>query len=132
VAQIASGVPDVTLTCTSMPRWSDGNPMKVPWSGIAWCGSHTTATVTRPILPTLPLVGSKSVQPSLLRLPWLAPDITTAIVNGRKPPQLTAQTLMRLTSRLPAGWAEQQSSSAFAENKSSILRVPASNPFGFA
>jgi site-specific DNA recombinase len=34
---------------------------------------------------------------SLLRLPWLAPDITTAIINGRKPPQLTAQTLMRLT-----------------------------------
>jgi ParB/RepB/Spo0J family partition protein len=32
----------------------------------------------------------------------------TAIVNGRKPPQLTAQTLMRLTPRLPAGWAEQR------------------------
>jgi hypothetical protein len=30
---------------------------------------------------------------SLLRLPWLAPDITMAIINGRKPPQLTAQTL---------------------------------------
>jgi hypothetical protein len=44
VAQTASGVlVDVTLTCTSMPRWSDGNPMKVPWSGIAWCGSRTTA-----------------------------------------------------------------------------------------
>ena len=28
--------------------------------------------------------------------------------NGRKPPQLTAQTLMRLTPRLPAGWAEQR------------------------
>jgi hypothetical protein len=27
---------------------------------------------------------------SLLRLPWLAPDIATAIINGRKPPQLTA------------------------------------------
>ena len=39
---------------------------------------------------------------TLLRLPWLAPDITTAIVNGRKPPQLTAKTLMRLTPRLPA------------------------------
>ena len=38
---------------------------------------------------------------SLLRLPWLAPDITTAIINGRKPPQLTAQTLMRLTPRSP-------------------------------
>jgi site-specific DNA recombinase len=45
---------------------------------------------------------------SLLRLPWLAPDITTAIINGRKPPQLTAKTLMRLTPRLPAGWAEQR------------------------
>jgi hypothetical protein len=45
---------------------------------------------------------------SLLRLPWLAPDITTAIINGRKPPQLTARTLMRLTPRLPAGWAEQR------------------------
>jgi len=45
---------------------------------------------------------------SLLRLPWLAPDITTAIINGRKPPQLTAQTLMRLTPRLPAGWTEQR------------------------
>ena len=45
---------------------------------------------------------------SILRLPWLAPDITTAIINGRKPPQLTAQTLMRLTPRLPAGWAEQR------------------------
>jgi site-specific DNA recombinase len=45
---------------------------------------------------------------TLLRLPWLAPDITTAIVNGRKPPQLTAQTLMRLTPRLPAAWAEQR------------------------
>src|SRR3977135_3592526 len=44
---------------------------------------------------------------SLLRLPWLAPDITTAIINGRKPPQLTAQTLMRLTPRLPSGGAEQ-------------------------
>jgi site-specific DNA recombinase len=45
---------------------------------------------------------------SLLRLPWLAPDITTAITNGRNPPQLNAQTLMRLTPRLPAAWAEQR------------------------
>ena len=41
---------------------------------------------------------------SLLRLPWLAPDITTAIINGRKPPQLTAQTLMR-RARGSAAWA---------------------------
>ena len=45
---------------------------------------------------------------SILRLPWLAPDITTAIINGRKPPQLTAKTLMRLTPRLSPDWAEQR------------------------
>jgi hypothetical protein len=39
----------------------------------------------------------------LLRLPWLAPDITTAIVNGRQPQQLSAKTFMRKASRLPAG-----------------------------
>jgi site-specific DNA recombinase len=45
---------------------------------------------------------------NLLRLPWLAPDITTAIVNGRQPQQLNAMTLMRRASRLPADWAEQR------------------------
>jgi IS5 family transposase len=45
---------------------------------------------------------------ALLRLPWLAPDITAAIVNGRQPPQLNAKKLMRLTAHLPADWAEQQ------------------------
>jgi site-specific DNA recombinase len=44
----------------------------------------------------------------LLRLPWLAPDITTAIVNGQQPPQLNAKKLMRLTAHLPADWAEQR------------------------
>jgi site-specific DNA recombinase len=45
---------------------------------------------------------------TLLRLPWLAPDITTAIVNGRQPQQLSAKTLMRKASRLPAEWTEQR------------------------
>jgi site-specific DNA recombinase len=27
----------------------------------------------------------------LLRLRWLAPDITTTIINGRQPPQLNAR-----------------------------------------
>jgi hypothetical protein len=44
----------------------------------------------------------------LLRLRWLAPDITTAIVNGRQPPQLNAKKLMRLTAHLPGDWAEQR------------------------
>jgi site-specific DNA recombinase len=45
---------------------------------------------------------------NLLRLPWLAPDITTAIVTGRQPQHLTAKKLMSNASRLPAGWAEQR------------------------
>ena len=35
---------------------------------------------------------------TLLRLPWLAPDITVAIVTGRQPSQLNAMTLMRKAS----------------------------------
>jgi site-specific DNA recombinase len=45
---------------------------------------------------------------NLLRLPWLAPDITTAIINGRQPQQLNAKSLMRQASRLPADWAKQR------------------------
>jgi site-specific DNA recombinase len=45
---------------------------------------------------------------TLLRLPWLAPDIITAVVNGRQPPQLNAKKLMRVTAHLPTDWAEQK------------------------
>ena len=44
----------------------------------------------------------------LLRLPTLAPDIITAIINGKNPPQLTAKKLMRLAAHLPLDWAEQR------------------------
>jgi site-specific DNA recombinase len=50
---------------------------------------------------------------NLLRLPWLAPDITAAIVNGRQPQQLNAKTLMRRASRLPADWSEQRTQLGF-------------------
>jgi hypothetical protein len=45
---------------------------------------------------------------SVLRLAALAPEIVTAIVNGRNPPQLTAKKLMRLSPHLPIDWAEQR------------------------
>ena len=44
----------------------------------------------------------------LLRLPSLGPDIVTAIINGKHPPQLSAKRLMRLALKLPADWAEQR------------------------
>ena len=44
----------------------------------------------------------------LLRLPSLAPDIITAIINGKNPPQLTAKKLMRLALQIPVDWTEQR------------------------
>lgn len=54
---------------------------------------------------------------SILRLPWLAPDITDAIVNGRQPPRLTAQKLIRLSAHLPIQWPEQRKLLGFAQDK---------------
>ena len=44
----------------------------------------------------------------LLRLPSLAPDIITAIINGKNPPQLTAKKLMRLALEMPVDWSDQR------------------------
>jgi site-specific DNA recombinase len=44
----------------------------------------------------------------LLRLPSLAPDIVTAIINGKNPPQLTAKKLMRLALEIPVDWTAQR------------------------
>ena len=51
----------------------------------------------------------------LLRLPTLAPDIVTAIINGKNPPQLTAKKLMRLTRHIPVDWTEQRKLLGFPE-----------------
>ena len=44
----------------------------------------------------------------LLRLSSLAPDIITAIVNGKNPPHLTAKKLMRLALEIPIDWSAQR------------------------
>ena len=43
----------------------------------------------------------------LARLGYLAPDIVTAIVEGRQPPSLSGRTLLRFAN-LPVEWAEQR------------------------
>jgi hypothetical protein len=43
-----------------------------------------------------------------LLAPTLAPEIVTAIVNGKNPPHLTAKKLMRLTPQIPVDWVEQR------------------------
>ena len=49
----------------------------------------------------------------LLRLSWLAPDIITAILKGRQPPELTARRLSGFR-HLPSDWTEQRKALGFA------------------
>ena len=57
------------------------------------------------------IANSEGVVPSyatrLFRLTLLAPDIVSAIVSGRHPPELTARRLMDGT-RLPLEWQDQR------------------------
>jgi hypothetical protein len=48
----------------------------------------------------------------IVRLMYLAPDITKAILDGRQPPELTASRLMRNT-RFPLNWKEQRKELGF-------------------
>jgi site-specific DNA recombinase len=60
---------------------------------------------------------SEDVVPSyatrLFRLTILAPDIVSAILSGKQPPELTARRLMDDT-RLPLDWNEQRRCLGFA------------------
>ena len=62
-----------------------------------------------------PLVGgySKEHLVKLLRLTCLAPDIVSAIVEGRQPVELTGRRLLRATN-IPHAWAEQRRLFGFA------------------
>lgn len=50
---------------------------------------------------------------SLLRLSYLAPDITAAILDGRQPAHLNRQYLARVNN-LPIDWASQREILGFA------------------
>jgi hypothetical protein len=62
-------------------------------------------------MPFAALAEREGVSPSyftrLVRLSYLAPDITQAILEGRQPRDLTADQLLA-HSRLPLGWHEQR------------------------
>ena len=68
-------------------------------------------------VPFAALVKRQGVSPSyftrLVRLSYLAPDITEAILDGRQPRDLTADKLLA-HSRLPLGWHEQRTVLGFA------------------
>ena len=56
---------------------------------------------------------SRSYFTRLLRLSYLAPDITEAILDGRQPRDLTAEKLLA-HSRLPLAWHDQRTALGFA------------------
>ena len=51
----------------------------------------------------------------ILPLVWLAPDITTAILEGRQPPHLTVKSL-RILPELPLSWDEQRRKLGFTHH----------------
>ena len=56
---------------------------------------------------------SRSYFTRLVRLSYLAPDITQAVLDGHQPPDLTAERLLA-HSRLPLAWHEQRMLLGFA------------------
>ena len=67
--------------------------------------------------PFATLAKREGVSPSyftrLVRLSYLAPDITQAILEGRQPRELNADKLLA-HSRLPLAWSEQRTALGFA------------------
>lgn len=59
------------------------------------------------------LASSRRIVRRLWPLVFLAPDIQQAILEGRQPPALTLDQLLRM--RLPTDWAEQRRTLCFDE-----------------
>jgi DNA invertase Pin-like site-specific DNA recombinase len=81
-------------------------------------------------VPFAALAKRQGVSPSyftrLVRLSYLAPDITEAILDGRQPRDLTADKLLA-HSRLPLGWHEQRTVLGFAWARSAFIKPPATS-----
>ena len=72
---------------------------------------HRARLFEEPSLPLKEIAAEKAISSSyatrVLRLAFLAPDIVTSILNGKHPPQLTANRLIDDT-RLPLDWTAQR------------------------
>jgi site-specific DNA recombinase len=78
---------------------------------LVWAHAIRVRLVQDPSLTLKEIAAEERVSSSyitrLVRLAFLAPDIVTVILNGRHPPQLTANRLMDDT-RLPLDWRAQR------------------------
>jgi hypothetical protein len=79
-----------------------------------------TALMVSDRVPFAALAKREGVSPSyftrLIRLSYLALDITQAILDGRQPPDLTADKLLA-HSRLPLAWQDQRTVLGFASSR---------------
>jgi|SRR5690349_13572035 len=86
-------------------------------SGIDWLWSFNATLVDGDGVPFAALAKHEGVGSSyftrIVRLSYLAPDITQAILDGRQPRDLTADKLLA-HSRLPLTWDEQRTVLGFA------------------
>ena len=57
-------------------------------------------------------VGKRYVS-RIIRLAFLAPEIVDQIVNGRQPPELTAESLLKDRTQLPLEWESQHRTLGF-------------------
>jgi hypothetical protein len=73
----------------------------------------STAITTTTGRPCFEIVTSRSYFTPVVRLSYLAPDITQAILDGHQPRDLTAEKLLE-HSRLPLAWHDQRTALGFA------------------
>ncbi len=70
---------------------------------------------------------TRSYVTRVVRLAFLAPDITEAILGGRQPPELNAERLVR-RSRLPLAWDDQRRPLGFSRRQRRLRRKRPGNP----
>ena len=73
----------------------------------------------------------RSYYSQILRLAYLAPDITTAILEGRQPSSLTATMLIEHPC-LPLSWQEQRAALGFIKPPHDPIAERPGGPFAFA
>jgi site-specific DNA recombinase len=89
-------------------RPAEGDPVLINLLGRGWAAWTQLAHSPRPNNPV-----QRSHQARLARLRFLAPDIVTAILEGRQPVELTARSLLRMGA-LPIEWQAQREALGFA------------------
>ena len=101
---------DTIREASSVPEGNDASPLPLVVGAAETAGAH----VARGLGGGCPrLWRHRHVATRGRRLSYLAPDITQAILDGRQPPDLTAEKLLE-HSRLPLAWHDQRIVLGFA------------------